>query len=722
MTLGGHTLLHPLGRGSMGEVWLATGEAGEVAVKIPRRPAFVRHLRREGVLLAAVDHPNVASFVDADVEGELPWLATERVTGEPLRAVCTGSLPTQDVVLLADQILAGLAAIHRAGALHLDLKPENVIVTSEGTVKIVDLGLGMATTRFMEEVYLSVSLASRELPVAGTLAYMAPEQRRGKALDARTDLFAFGILLHELLTGVLPEPGMPPSALRPELAPRWDVLVARLTHPHPERRPADADQARHLVAFTLADKARPPIAEGGLEPRDLKSFDEDAFALASPYLPGMVIGDGYELVRPLGRGGFAEVWDAQRAGMTCAVKLILRGDAAAALAQEAEAMARIDHPGIPNLIADRSSDDPPHLVIELIGGESLRLVIHRDELIPVPSGLAVFAGMVDVVRACSEAGVVHRDLKPEHFLVDWEQERPRVSLIDFGLAALMPDADAVDGTLVSRVDAAGTLDYMAPEQRRGEVSPACDVYALGVCLFELLTHSLPRGPQGLRLVRREVPRAIDALCQRMLSHDPSRRPSLAEAAEQVVVRPGRKTGRIMRWGRSDDIPVGPGTRLAHILTPVIVVAGLGGALGGYVLRHGWKGLEVAVRDRLGLWGEEQGIGPLRTLGAAQDLYREADKDRNDRRDYAPDLAALAEVELIDAALGSGVRRGYRFDLCRSDKEPEFLWMAIASPVDAGPEDRHFAINHEGVVYVRVGKPFRLDRAACQIRGGQPLAR
>jgi serine/threonine protein kinase len=539
-SLGDYTLRGRLGRGSMGEVWRAHGPEGAVAIKLALRPSFVRHLRQEGLLLAKVDHPHVARFVSADLEHDPPYLVTELVAGQPLRALCRGKLPTSNVVLLCDQLLSGLQAIHDAGILHLDLKPENVIVQPQGGVKILDLGLGRATTRFMEELYLSVSLVSRAPPVAGTLAYMSPEQRKGRELDARADLFAFGILLHELLTGLLPEPGVGVADHRPGLAPRWDVVVARLTHPDLSKRPPSADEARLLVCYTLSEKLRRPVPRGGVRPRDIRSFDEAAFALASPYVPGQVIGDGYELLQPLGRGGFGEVWRAQRgsgeegASEVVALKLILSDDARPGLVQEAKVAARIAHPNVPSLLGNHAHEEPPHLVFELVHGKSLRLLINEQEE-PFELGLAlsIFTGQVEVVRACAEADVVHMDLKPEHFLVQEQPGRgPKVTLIDFGLAALLDRAGLQD-SLASVNEVRGTLDYMAPEQRRGLTGPEVDVYALGVCLFELLTLCLPQGPQGIRSVRPRVPSELDDLCLRMLSRDHKARPQLGEVEEVV---------------------------------------------------------------------------------------------------------------------------------------------------------------------------------------------
>ncbi|MGE0712032.1 MAG: serine/threonine-protein kinase [Planctomycetota bacterium] len=559
----GYELVERLGRGSMGEVWRGRRDGQDYAVKLPLRPSFLRHLRQEGVLLSRIEHPNVARLVAADVAADPPYLVMELVEGQPLRALCRGTISSAAATLLCDQLLAGLDAIHRAGVLHLDLKPENVIVTPEGRLKIVDLGLGRATTSFMEEVYLSVSLASREPPVAGTLAYMSPEQRRGRELDARADLFAFGILLHELLSGRLPQPGQQLTDARTDLAPRWDVAVARLTHPDREQRPHDARAARLVVSYTLADKAMVPVARGGLRPRDLASFDEDAFALVSPYVAGMVIGAGYELVQPLGRGGFGEVWEARRGEEErVALKLVLSPDAQPGLAREAEVARRLGHdPGIPRLVSDRSGEDPAHVVLDLVRGRSLRLILNElattgraapgrrqhdasgvaerssasapaneraDRPLPVRQALQIFQGMARLVSVCAAAGVVHMDLKPEHFLVEEAQDGPpAVSLIDFGLAALL-ERGAAEGSLATRAEVRGTLDYMAPEQREGEASAAVDVYALGVCLFELLTLCLPRGPQRAAAIRRDVPHRVDALILKMLASEPRERPSVEQ--------------------------------------------------------------------------------------------------------------------------------------------------------------------------------------------------
>ncbi len=117
------------------------------------------------------------------------------------------------------------------------------------------------------------------------------------------------------------------------------------------------------------------------------------------------------------------------------------------------------------------------------------------------------------------------------------------------------------------------------------------------------------------------------------------------------------------------------------------------------------------------------IGALKTISTAQALFREGDKDNNGVLDYAADLAALTKSRLLDAMLGSGKKNGYTYKVCRGSAAPEFLWMAVASPIELGKTgSRHFAINHEGVIFYNGEKPIELDTKNCVISGGTPVGR
>jgi hypothetical protein len=183
----------------------------------------------------------------------------------------------------------------------------------------------------------------------------------------------------------------------------------------------------------------------------------------------------------------------------------------------------------------------------------------------------------------------------------------------------------------------------------------------------------------------------------------SEKGGLKKLRAQIEAKPDRDLGRLIREWRNLVVAGKDGVGRVDLGEKPVSTGGGGG--GGRKL-----GNEAAA------------IGALKALGSSQALFREGDKDANNELDYAPNLAALAKARLIDSVLGSGKKQGYRFELCRSSKNPEFLWMAVASPLEPGKSGkRHFATNHEGVIYYS-STPFELDRVECKIKGGQPVGR
>jgi serine/threonine protein kinase len=202
--IGPYELLAPLGAGGMGEVWKAhdTRLNRTVAIK-SSQPQFIARFESEARAIAALNHPNIATIYDIGPD----YLVMEYVEGAPIH-------PTDDVRKLLDlavQIADGLSAAHAAGIVHRDLKPDNILVTKSGRVKILDFGLAkQSATGAAATQAFTVTQAGT---VAGTAAYMSPEQARGQELDARSDQFSFGLMLYELATGKHPFP----RATAPEL-------------------------------------------------------------------------------------------------------------------------------------------------------------------------------------------------------------------------------------------------------------------------------------------------------------------------------------------------------------------------------------------------------------------------------------------------------------------------------------------------------------------------
>jgi eukaryotic-like serine/threonine-protein kinase len=209
--LGPYRILEPLGAGGMGEVYRArdTRLGRDVALKVlseklAARPDALGRFEREVRTIASLAHPNILALYDVGQDKDTVYAITELLEGESLdRRLARGSLPFREAVEIGAAIADGLAAAHARGVVHRDVKPANVFVTRDGVVKILDFGLA-TTGRAMERAgTVSVTAVGETEPgtVLGTVGYMAPEQARGEAADERSDIFALGCILYEMLSG-----------------------------------------------------------------------------------------------------------------------------------------------------------------------------------------------------------------------------------------------------------------------------------------------------------------------------------------------------------------------------------------------------------------------------------------------------------------------------------------------------------------------------------------
>ena len=205
-----YEIVSPLGAGGMGEVYRARDSrlGRDVAIKILTESFThdadrLRRFEQEARAVAALNHPNILAVFDIGRFNGSPFLVSELLEGETLRAAFDrGPLPQRKTIEYGVQIAQGLAAAHEKGIVHRDLKPENIFITKDGRIKILDFGLAkLAQAAGGDEVTLTSSHTAAGV-VMGTASYMAPEQVRGEAVDARTDIFAFGAVLFEMLSGV----------------------------------------------------------------------------------------------------------------------------------------------------------------------------------------------------------------------------------------------------------------------------------------------------------------------------------------------------------------------------------------------------------------------------------------------------------------------------------------------------------------------------------------
>jgi dienelactone hydrolase len=274
--LGPYEIVSPLGAGGMGEVYRArdTRLGREVAVKVLQAqftadPERLHRFEQEARAAAALNHPNILVLHDMGTHEGAPYIVTELLEGETLRQrLREGSIPPAKVVALGVQIAQGLAAAHEKGIIHRDMKPENLFITGDGRVKILDFGLarlrreGLMPDEVLTEAP-TVDTPTREGSVLGTVGYMSPEQAQGKPVDARSDVFSLGIVLYEMVTGRRPFEGdtnisVISSILRDTPAPitetqplapaRLDQMVTRCLEKDPGARYPDASTLRDDLA------------------------------------------------------------------------------------------------------------------------------------------------------------------------------------------------------------------------------------------------------------------------------------------------------------------------------------------------------------------------------------------------------------------------------------------------------------------------------------------
>ncbi len=210
--LGPYEILAPIGAGGMGEVYRARDERlkREVAVKVlpvsfSIDPDRLRRFEQEAQAAGALNHPNITAVYDIGQHDGTPYIVSELLEGETLRSrLVMGALSPRKATEYAAQIAQGLAAAHEKGIVHRDLKPENLFVTSDGHLKILDFGLAKSVMPASAEPGQSTAdtaAATRPGVIVGTTGYMSPEQVRGMAVDHRSDIFSFGVILYEMLSG-----------------------------------------------------------------------------------------------------------------------------------------------------------------------------------------------------------------------------------------------------------------------------------------------------------------------------------------------------------------------------------------------------------------------------------------------------------------------------------------------------------------------------------------
>ena len=313
--LGPYQIIAKIGAGGMGDVYQARDArlGRDVAIKVlpdhlSQDSDRLRRFELEARATSALNHPNIVSVFDVGNDGGRFYVVAELLEGATLRHVIKqGAIPLRKLIGQAEQIALGMAAAHSQGVVHRDLKPENVFVTKDGRIKILDFGLAkLVATPESGELSETISLSLTQPGViAGTAGYMSPEQVRGEAVDARSDIFSFGAVLYEMCSGKRAFEGetavetmtailrsAPPSVrlASPDVPMALDEIVQRCL----EKKPGDRFQSASDLAFaletltrTISERTSASAPRSGLPRRQLLTW------LAGVPLAGSLVGAYY---------------------------------------------------------------------------------------------------------------------------------------------------------------------------------------------------------------------------------------------------------------------------------------------------------------------------------------------------------------------------------------------------------------------------------------------
>ncbi|HSG27159.1 MAG TPA: serine/threonine-protein kinase [Candidatus Krumholzibacterium sp.] len=518
-------ILEELGEGGMGAVFKAQDTRLDRFVALKLLPPHLcsdeetrKRFLREAKSASALEHPNICTIYEVGELGDgRMYMAMGYYEGDTLEdRLKGGALELEDSLDIASQVAAGITAAHLKGIVHRDIKPANIMLTADGQVKILDFGVAKLSGQTV------LTMAGTSL---GTIAYMSPEQISAMEVDARSDIFSFGVMFYEMLTGnhpfiaeheaaivyrVMNEDPKPLSDFLSNLPPEYQEFMDSALQKDPEKRLSSLGDFVDKLRGPQKVRARMPEPEKIVPPKKVSLTEK-----------GGRIGQ-YRLLERVGVGGMGEVWAAMQEEpfhRKVALKILKAGmdteEVVARFEAERQALALMDHPCIAQVYdAGSTPAGRPFFAMEYVKGMGITEYCDKKKL-STPDRLKLFMSLCEGVQHAHHKAVIHRDLKPNNVIVTEIDDKPVPKIIDFGVAkaTASPLTEKKMHTHLGQL--IGTPEYMSPEQAEltGEdIDTRTDIYSLGVILYELLAGVLPfastqlreAGFDGIRKTIREV--------------------------------------------------------------------------------------------------------------------------------------------------------------------------------------------------------------------------
>jgi serine/threonine-protein kinase len=523
---GGYELVEKIGEGGMAMVYKGIQGSLDrpVAIKVLSRtltddPAVVESFNRESLIIARLNHPNIIHVIDRGIEDSVPYFVMEFVQGRHLGlAIQDGKLDFNQKVDVIIQMCKALAYAHKNDVIHLDIKPSNVLIDTEGNVKIADFGIARL---------FSGGESAQACSVMGTPSYMSPEQKEDMAsVTHASDLYSLGVVMYELFTGRKPVVGVLPSTVNPALPRRLDEIIVHCLRTQPADRFASADAVKDALLTLL---------QGAHIRKEQKEHAVEGFRnLADKF--------GLLDVIKENRFGATYLFENRATRQLLVIKKLF--DAKIGL-PEARMLANLRHPRVVDIYGTAANGKVSIIVMEYLAGGSL-----KDRLASVPPWQECLHNLREICEGVAflhKNRLVHGNLRPTNILMS---EDGHAKLADVGLEEHYLETEEQQNW------------YSLPDEPR---SVRADIFSLGMIFSEMLTGSIPLQKKG-RLVQnntfRTLPTILRTALTRMLSPEPADRYDsldevlplldelIAHVHEYPTAPPSERTAGRSRFGLS----------------------------------------------------------------------------------------------------------------------------------------------------------------------------